>query len=134
MRNFQNVIAWLGVFIMVIGAFFAFRDSAAQPGQIGVTFGYMFALWFGLGGLALMLAFGLPSKPRFFWFASIAVGLIYIVSFFGMYAHLGERVENNQVDILMTELAMSVLPGLVAIAEGIWLKSRNKKRENLADN
>jgi len=119
---FLKVISWLGSGITLSGAVIAFRESwiiYSEHGKIGVAMGYLPAVWLGILGILLMLVGGLLSSPRFFWIACIAIGLLYIVSFFAIYAW-DESFPN------MTDLSISVLPGLVAFGEGVWLKFHPK--------
>lgn len=125
MNTLLKVIAWIGVAFFTFGALISFWTSSVMvmdPYSIGVDWGHMFGLLFGVLGLVFMLIGGLFTKPRYFWFISIIVGFLYIISFFSIYQGLPARVRDNQIDILFSDLAISLLPGLVVIVEGIWLK------------
>ena len=125
MNTLLKVIAWIGVAFFTFGASISFWTSSVMvmdPYSIGVDWGHMFGLLFGVLGLVFMLIGGLFTKPRYFWFISIIVGFLYIISFFSIYQGLPARVRDNQIDILLSDLAISLLPGLVVIVEGIWLK------------
>jgi hypothetical protein len=50
------------------------------------------------------------------------VGSFYIISFFEVYLNWPGRIRDKQIDFMLYELGLSVLPGLVAIIEGVWLK------------
>ena len=129
--TFLKLISWIGVGIMAFGAIISFSTSwtiVTDPGRIGVDFGHMFAILFGILGLVFMLAGGLISRPRYFWLGSIIVGSFYIISFFEFYQSWPGRIHDNQIGILLSELGMSVLPGLVAIIEGAWLKRIGGKK------
>ncbi|MFC1865371.1 hypothetical protein ACFLYB_01490 [Chloroflexota bacterium] len=125
MKTLFMIIAWIGIGIVTFGAMISFWTSwvmVMDSYRIGVDWGHTFGLLFGVLGLVFMLIGGLISKPRYFWLASIIVGSFYIISFFDIYQGLSSRLHDNQIDLLLIELAISVLPGLVAILEGIWLR------------
>jgi len=132
MKTFPKIIAWIGVGIVALGAIISFSESwiiaTTDPGRIGVAFGYMFAVFCSVLGLVFMLIGGLISRPRYFWLASIIVGSFYIISFFEVYLNWPGRIQDNQIDSMFYELGFSVLPGLVAIIEGVWLKRIEVKR------
>jgi len=129
MKTFQKITAWTGLGIVAIGATISFYSSwiiALDPNWIGVDYGHMFGLLLSIIGLLFMLIGGLLSKPKYFWIGSIIVGCFYIVSFFSMYQYWPTRIDDNQIDFLLSEMAISFLPGLVAIIEGMWLKATVK--------
>ena len=120
-----KTVAWVGVILLVIGAIIAFYESwesfSAEPGERGVLFGYMFAMWFGIPGIVLMIIGGLINKPKYFWLASTLAGLFYIISFFYAYIHI---LDSNLIHIVEI-LAISVLPGLIAVIMGWQLKKES---------
>ena len=125
MKTFQKITAWTGLVIVAIGATISFWNSsiiAADPNWIGIDYGHMFALLLSIIGLLFMLIGGLLSRPKHLWLASIIVGCFYIISFFSMYQYWPTRIDDNQIGSLLSDIAISFLPGLVAIIEGIWLK------------
>ena len=117
MKTFLKMVAWIGSIIMISGAVIAFRESWIlyfRIGHNGVPMTYLVTFWVCLTGLALMLIGGLFSKPRFFWIMCTFAGIFYIASFFYAYT----RGTNWGLE----EFGIFVVPGLVAILEGIWLK------------
>ena len=86
MKTLLKVIAWTGLGLMTLGAILAFIESwalfLAEPGEIGLTFLSIKAIFFGIPGVVFMLVGGLISKPRYFWLGSIIVGSFYIISLF----------------------------------------------------
>ncbi len=129
MNTFFKVIAWFGLVLFSLGAIIAFYGSTvfllAEPGEIGVLFEYMFAMWFGIPGIVFMIIGGLISKPRKFWLVCIVAGLFYIVSFFEIYLGFPGRIHSGQTGFMLKEISFSILPGLVAILEGIWLRRKD---------
>jgi hypothetical protein len=95
---------------------------SAEPGEIGVDFGHWFAIILGIPGIVLMIIGGILSKPDKFWLASIIAGLLYIASFFEIYLNFPFRIRDRQIETLTGEILISIIPGLAAIIEGIWLK------------
>jgi len=131
MKTSLKIFTWIGLGIMIFGAIISFSTSwtmVTDPGRIGVDFGHGIAVLFALLGLFFMLIGGLISRPRYFWLGSIIVGSFYIISFFEFYQSWPGRIHDNQIGILLSELGMSVLPGLVAIIEGAWLKRIGGKK------
>ncbi|MFZ7101026.1 MAG: hypothetical protein ACOWWO_00010 [Peptococcaceae bacterium] len=127
MNTFFKFIAWLGIVLFTSGAIIAFYSSwellLAEPGEIGVLFGYMFAMWFGIPGIVMMIIGGLISKPKYFWLASIITGSFYIISFFYAYINIFE----SRFISIIEMLSISALPGLLSVIMGIQLK-RDEKR------
>ena len=125
MNTFFKFIAWLGIILFTLGAIIAFYGSwtvlLAEPGEIGVLFEYMFAVWFGIPGIVMMIIGGLISKPKNFWLASIITGAFYIISYFYAYIHIPE----SRFIFIIELLSFSILPGLIAVIMGIQL---NKDR------
>jgi phosphatidylglycerophosphate synthase len=129
MKTFLKSLAWIGIALFAFGLSLSFYTSwiiAMDPHSVGVSWGHMFGLLFGVLGLIFMLIGGLLSKPRYLWLVSIIVGLLYFVSFFSIYQELPTRIRDNQIGTLFADLAISILPGLVAICEGIWLRITEK--------
>jgi membrane-bound ClpP family serine protease len=126
MKTFFKVIAWFGLVLFTLGAIIAFYGSwvflLAEPGERGVLFEYMFAMWFGIPGIVLMIIGGIISKPKNFWLASIITGVFYIISFFYAYIHISE----SRFIFIIEVLSISVLPGLIAVIMGIQLKKDEK--------
>jgi hypothetical protein len=126
MNTFFKFIAWLGIVLFTLGAIIAFYGSwlflLAEPGEIGVLFEYMFAMWFGIPGIVLMIIGGIISKPKNFWLASIITGVFYIISFFYAYIHIPE----SRFVFIIEVLSISALPGLIAVIMGIQLKQDEK--------
>jgi hypothetical protein len=128
MKTFFKVLAWLGTGFFILGAIISFYTSwvffLAEPGEIGVDFGHHFAILLGIPGLVLMLIGGLIAKPHKFWLVCFISGLFYIVSFFEIYLYFPYRIRDGQIEMLLQEIAISILPGLVAIFEGIWMRRK----------
>ncbi|MDD3994438.1 MAG: hypothetical protein WCX07_04430 [Dehalococcoidales bacterium] len=127
MKIFLKILAWSGIVLLTVGAIIAFSESwtiTFTSLQIGVLFGYWVAFLLGIAGLVLMLIGGLISKPEYFWLASIIAGSLYIISFFSFYI---EFPNYSRIKFLLQDLAISVLPGLIVIIEGIWLKRQGSK-------
>jgi hypothetical protein len=125
MNTFFKFIAWLGLVLFTLGAMIAFHGSwvylLAEPGEIGVIFEYMFAIWFGIPGIVMMTIGGIISKPKYFWLASIIAGLFYIISFFAIYT----QFPGCKIEYILITLSFSILPGLIAVI--MWIKL-NKDR------
>ncbi len=127
MNTFFKVIAWFGLVLFSLGAIIAFYGSTvfllAEPGEIGVLFEYMFAMWFGIPGIVLMIIGGIISKPKHFWLASIITGIFYIVSFF--YAYI--NITGSRLVFIIEVLSISILPGLIAVIMGLQLRKDGQK-------
>lgn len=127
MKTFLKTVAWIGSVIMISGAIIAFRESWILYFKLGhneVPMTYLVTFWICLTGLALMLIGGLFSNPRFFWIMCTFAGVFYIASSFYAYT----RGTNWGLE----EFGIFVVPGLVAILEGIWLKLKKIPCETLA--
>jgi hypothetical protein len=127
MKPLLKFIAWVGIVLFTVGAIIAFSESwtiTFTSAQVGVAFRYWIAFLFGIAGLILMLIGGIISKPEYFWLASIIAGSLYIISFFSFYIEFSNY---SRVGLLLQCLGISILPGLIAIIEGIWLKRLESK-------
>jgi len=151
MRTFLKVIAWIGIGIFALGTIVAFIQSWTmtfpEPGfRGGVNFGHLIALFLAIIGLALMLIGGIIAKPKYFWFGSIIVSCLYIISFFPVVPELVHQIRSGQLSYrfsdgtwmryLLTLIGVPLIPGLIGIVEGITLKcveNRSKSRIQQAD-
>ncbi len=127
MKKFLNILAWSGIVLFTVGAIIAFSESwtiTFTSTQVGVAFGYLFALFFGIAGLVLIIIGGVISKPKYFWIGCIIAGLFYIISFFSFYI---EFPNYSHIKYLLQEIGISILPGLIAIIEGVWLRRLESK-------
>ena len=128
MNTFFKVIAWIGAALLTLGAIISFWTSwaffLAEPGEMGVDFGHHYAILLSIPGIVFMIIGGLISKPRKFWLVCIVAGLFYIVSFFEIYLGFPGRIHSGQTGFMLKEISFSILPGLVAILEGIWLRRK----------
>lgn len=126
MNTFFKLITWLGIVMFILGTIISFYSSwellAAEPGEIGVDFGHWFAIILGIPGIVFMIIGGILSKPDKFWLVSIIAGLFYIASFFEIYLYFPFRIRDGQIETLIGEILISIIPGLAAIIEGVWLK------------
>jgi hypothetical protein len=131
MNTVFKVIAWLGIVLFTLGAIIAFYGSwvslLAEPGERGVLFEYMFAMWFGFPGIVMMIIGGIISKPKNFWLASIITGLFYIISFFYAYINIIE----SRFIFIIEMLAISILPGLLSVIMGIQLRKDEKRKQGM---
>ena len=129
MKTAFKIVAWLGIIIVIFGAIVSFWESFAITfSYVGVDFGHFYAAILGIIGLILMLPGGFVSKPKYFWQASIITGSFFIISFFGLTQFLPNDFTFDQTGVLLQLLAISVLPGLIMIAEGIALKRMEAKK------
>ncbi|MDD4924019.1 MAG: hypothetical protein PHF74_04200 [Dehalococcoidales bacterium] len=127
MKLLLKFSAWAGIVLFTVGAIIAFSESwtiTFTSAQVGVAFGYWFAFVFSITGLVLMIIGGEISKPKYFWIGCIITGLFYIISFFPFYI---EFQNYSRIGSLLQTIGISVLPGLIAIVEGIWLKRLESK-------
>jgi len=130
MKTFLKIAAWSGMCFFALLVIILFWQSfliitAEEAG--GFLFSPMVALIVSCIGLVPMLAGGLISKPKHFWLICIVVGSLYILSHFYLYLYIPSGIQGGQLDVVLENLAYSVLPGLVAIVEGIWLKRTGGK-------
>lgn len=138
-KIFFKIIAWLGMcfFILLIAVLFwqSFAAITTEKPIGGLLFCPENAFMLSFIGLIPMLIGGLLGKPKYFWIICIITGSLYIISLFYFYTYLPERIHNGDIYIIFRELFFSVIPGLVAIIEGIWLKRLNKpaKGKELSD-
>jgi hypothetical protein len=125
MNIFFKIVSWLGIVIVTIGAIISFITSWIDIWssiQTGVNFGHYLASIFGIAGLILIIIGGIISKPKYFWLTSVIVGSFYIISFFSLYLDFPDRIHYKQIGYILDKLARTVLPGMIIIIEGIWLK------------
>jgi hypothetical protein len=133
MQNALKVIAWMGLVLLVLAIYTALISSwemVIDPYSIGTKFGTAFTWILGVSGVIFMLIGGLTSKPKYFPSPSVVIGLLYIVSFFGIMNDWPDRIRGHQYWILTYETVFSILPGLTAIIEGIYLKTRTNKEKS----
>lgn len=127
MKIFLKVLAWLGAsfLLLLIAANFTqsfFAITAETVG--GLMIGPESAFVFSLIGIIPMLVGGIWGKPKHFWLACIVIGFLYILSLFYFYTHLPYWIEHRYIYVMFKDLIFCLLPGLVAIIEGIWLKRK----------
>lgn len=131
MNTFFRMVAWAGLLVFIAGAIISLSTSYTLTSlsvRVGLDFGNYLAFLFGIVGLVLMQIGILISVPRHFWLLSIIAGLFYIASFFDIYLDFPERIRYSQIDIIIELLGVSVLPGLIAIIDGVWLKRTEGKK------
>ncbi|MBI2830055.1 MAG: hypothetical protein HYX81_02740 [Chloroflexi bacterium] len=116
------------VFLGVVLSFFismklVFPGLPKEHPTFGIEAVYVYVALLDIIGLPIMLSGGLVSKPRYFWQASIVIGLLHIASLWGfvLFESFG-RLKEGRINLMINELGIAVLPGLIAIGEGIILK------------
>ena len=79
-----------------------------------------------------MLVGGLIGEPKYFWLASLVLGILYIGTFSPLVQatidrmHYSKPIDIDIEDILT--IIFCIVPGLTAIVEGILLRVRDRKR------
>ncbi len=128
MSTFFKIIAWLGLLIFILAIIISFYCSwlmiTTPPEEGGAISLWRYTFLLGVIGLIFMLTGGLISQPRYFWIASAITGIFYIISFFALYPDL---LQHERIKFILQGLGISILPGLIAIIEGIWLKRQESK-------
>jgi hypothetical protein len=126
MNSFLKRLAWTGMAIFLFGAVLSFLESCAltAQGHFGYAVGHQNAFFMGLLGLIFMLIGGLTKNPRNFWLICIIAGLFHIASFFEIYIYIA--LEQGFEHVPSSLLAIALIPGGIAIVEGIWLKIFDK--------
>jgi hypothetical protein len=125
MKTFLKIIAWLGLVIMAAGITYSLSWSALHNHYPGASFINLFLISGDVIGLPLMLIGGLIAKPRYFWLASIIVGVLHILPYlipWFVIQHL------NITDAWGLLLTFVLSPGLLAIIIGVILKIIEKRR------
>lgn len=131
---FLTAVAWLGLIVMLAGTYPSFLMSLeAFPrglegnfyGPFGDMGGLAFAMAFFFGSIGTLLALigGLIARPRYLWVGLIAVGTIYMVSFFGL---ISVQLHDKSMSIL--DGVWALLPGVVSIVEGIIINHLRKRQ------
>ncbi len=128
MKACLKVAAWVGMGIVALGTPLAFScsESLMSIGPRGAGVAWWGVTWILGGiGIVLLLVGGFISKPRFLPLGAIAVGLVYISSFYGFLLY---SVENGTILGFIPVL----LPGLACIIGGIvmWRLSHMSSRVN----
>ncbi|MDD4923898.1 MAG: hypothetical protein PHF74_03560 [Dehalococcoidales bacterium] len=129
MKIFLKVLAWLGVvaflFLITLAFIQSFISITIDSGKGGALFwGPEIAFVSSFIALIPMLIGGIMGKPKYFWIACIITGSLYILSLFYFYSYLPDRIEHGHVYEIFKDLIFCLLPGLVAILEGIWLRRK----------
>jgi hypothetical protein len=132
MKIFFKVLAWLGAAIFLFLITLAFIQSfiaiTIEPGKGGALFwGPEIAFVSSFIALIPMLIGGIIGKPKYFWIACIITGSLYILSLFYFYTYLPDRIEHGDGYRILRDLIFCLLPGLIAILEGIWLRNKEIK-------
>ena len=116
MKTAFGIIAWVGLFLIILALAFSFSTSwnhFAGPGS-DEEFVFSIAAYAGYIGATLALAGSFISKPRFFGIGAVIVGTVFVFSFYGYYSYVSSVR-------LGSELIVMVLPGLALIGGGIVL-------------
>jgi uncharacterized membrane protein len=83
--------------------------------------------------LTLMLIGGLIGRPKYFWPVSIVLGFAYLGTFSPSVQETISRIQHTKpVDIDIFDIQMIVfciLPGLMAIVEGVLLRTMGRKTQ-----
>jgi hypothetical protein len=129
MKVFLKVIAWTGFGIISLGALISFSDWFLGRGGLDLVHPFAMILW--LVGTPLLLIGGFVAKPRYFWLASVIVGLLFTISFIPVMAELPSEIRHGEfaarvqdgtaIGFLLQFVVIPVLPGLFGICEGILL-------------
>jgi hypothetical protein len=122
MKTFLKILAWQGMIIFLFGAVLSFVDSytLTAQGHFGYAPGHQNAFFLGRLGLVFMLIGGLTTRPNVYWLICIIAGLFHIVSSFEVYIYIAVAQVYEQVPYYL--LATALIPGGIAIIEGIVLK------------
>lgn len=129
MKIFLKVFAWLAVvaflFLITLAFIQSFISITIDSGKGGALFwGPEIAFVSSFIALVPMLIGGIMGKPKYFWIACIITGSLYILSLFYFYSYLPDRIEHGYVYEICRDLIFCLLPGLVTILEGIWLRRK----------
>jgi hypothetical protein len=132
MKIFLKVLAWLGavifLFLITLSIIQSFIAITIEPGKGGALFwGPEIAFVSSFIALIPMLVGGILGKPKYYWIACIITGSLYILSLFYFYSYLPDRIEHGYVYEIFRDLIFCLLPGLIAILEGIWLRIKGIK-------
>ncbi len=132
MKTFLKILAWLGLGLVIPGLFCSFSASyndLVYPGMTSSGVGYFVALCFGAVGVLLTMVGGLIAKPRFLKITCIIIGVVYIISFYGLFIVMLDNrwIEREGIAQAISGLILSLLPGIILIIEGIILWKQSIK-------
>lgn len=146
-KIFLTVIAWLGLLMIAVGAFISFWVSITKitlalethpfiREGIPIEMAYAYTLMFSCTGILLTLGGGIVIRPRYLGTGFIIIGAIYIISFVGIFIVDTDPIgEFRRIYVLRLHyptgdpslLLILLLPGLIAIMEGIGINGFRKK-------
>jgi hypothetical protein len=133
MKTFLKILAWFGLGLMLISTVLqfawswdmAFPNHDSRGNGIDLSPFYFFIAAFAF---ILMLLGGLVARPRYFWLASIVIGFLSFISPWGQWSEI-DRFLYPWKDYGGFFLVLSfILPGLLAIGEGILIRILENKR------
>ncbi len=120
-----KIASWVAIGIILLSTplAFSYSKSLISIGSRGVGVAWWGFTWIlgGIGTVALLVT-SFISKPRFLPVGAVAVGLIYLSSFYGLILY---SLENGTIATSIPTL----LPGLVCVIGGIVMQqlSRGQK-------
>ena len=126
MKTILGIIAWIGLFLVILGLTFSLSTSwhhFAGPGS-DEEISYFFAACAGYIAATLALVGAFISKPRFIGIGTVIVGTVFVFSFYGYFTYISSVS-------LASDLLVMVLPGLALIGSGIALKKASMKLEEV---
>lgn len=127
MRIFLILLSLLGTLVVTLGTVVSFQLSIVQDPQSEAGVGYFFAMCLGFLGIFLALVGGLIARPKYLWIPLFVVGLVYIISFYGIFLPSPHNYPNGFRFIVIAGRSLGLIPGLICIGEGIFIYRNNRR-------
>lgn len=147
MKTFLKVVAWIGAVLLLFSIVIILRmwwvgvnrPLSPYPTDGGTMFIVFIVIPLVILASCFMLIGGSIGKPKYFWLASLSLGVVYL-AVFNVVLHDGyirtSHTIPRHIEIFSPEIPVfCVGPGLIAIVEGILLAifrhDKEKKSESL---
>jgi hypothetical protein len=139
-KTFLIILACLGLALVLLAAVpasFITLDFLRSPvafgyhlDSFGIKFPYFWGFYPAMLGAMLVLAGGLIARPRFLWIPMVAVGVLHILSFTGLYVYAfrATGLESNPFMLILSTVA----PGLLCVVVGLVVRKSAAQQRRAA--
>jgi FtsH-binding integral membrane protein len=123
-KLFYKILAWYGLLLIASSLFLSFSSSRIwiDTEQLYSAAGYMVTFIVSAEGTLFALVGGFILRTKYLWMGNIAVGLVYISSFYGYFV--------NYEPYNLSSVSVMLLPGVICIISGVVIWRLSKPTRN----
>ena len=135
MKDFLKIVAWTGIALMSVATVIMFNLSweyshyIPSPYHTDKGLQWFYVPLLDIIALASMLVGGIKTRPKYFWIPCVVTGVLSILSYYGYameFINILHEALFGGTSLLF--LSFAVIPGIIAIVEGLILRTIKKAK------